>query len=247
LLAPAFDARALLAEASALAPDAWLPYVDTDDCEGDVSGVALRSPGARLSLDPDPNAMEPYADTAHLARCPRVRAALERLQTEISSARFLRLGAGARIREQREDRIGFERGEVRLHVALETSDDVVFAVAGRAWPMRAGECWYVDVTQPHGVHNPGSTPRIDLVVDVAVNAWLRAQLEEAATRAFQRFALRVAADEGLQAELQPIEARDEFARRAAAAGARHGFAFTPDDVAAAMAATFARQFDGINR
>lgn len=247
LLAPAFDAPALLAEALALEPDAWLPHFNTEYYEGDWSGVALRSPGGRLSLYPDPASAEPYAETAHLARCPRVRAALERLETAVSSVRFLRLGAGARIREHRDFLIGLDYGEVRLHVPLETSDDVVFVLAGRAWPMLAGECWYVDVTQPHSVHNAGRTPRIHLVVDCAVNDWMRARLDEASRQAFGRFVLRVAGDERLQEELRPIADREEFARRAVEAGARHGFAFTPRDVARAMDATFTRQFDGLNR
>jgi len=246
LLAPAFDALALLAEARALPEDAWLPHFNTAYYEGDWSGIALRSPGGRLSIYPDPNPTEPYADTPHFARCPQLHAALARLETEVSSVRFLRLGPGARIREHRDYLIGLEYGEVRVHVPLETNADVQFVLASRAWPMRAGECWYVDVTQPHSVHNAGSADRIHLVVDCAVNDWLRAELAAAKRQAFSRFALRVATDLGLQDELSPIDDRTEFASRAVEAGVRHGFAFTADDVAAAMNATQQRQFDGIN-
>jgi hypothetical protein len=246
LLAPAFDAPALLAEAHALPADAWLPHFNTAYYEGDWSGIALRSPGGRLSIYPDPNPTEPYADTAHFARCPRLRAALARLETEVSSVRFLRLGAGARIREHRDYLIGFDYGEVRVHVPLETSADVRFELAGRAWPMRAGECWYVDVTEPHSVHNGGDSARIHLVVDCAVNDWLRAELAEAEREAFSRFALRVATDIELRDELWPIEDQAAFAARAVEAGARHGFAFAERDVVAAIDETRRRMFDGVN-
>jgi quercetin dioxygenase-like cupin family protein len=38
--------------------------------------------------------------------------------------------------------------------------------------MAAGECWYVNVNEPHRVANAGSTPRIHLVVDRVVDEWV---------------------------------------------------------------------------
>jgi hypothetical protein len=246
LLAPHFEADALLAEALALPAEAWFPHFNKAYYEGDWSALALRSPGGCVSI-PDAAKKEPYADTIYLERCPGVRQALARLETTVSWVRFLRLGPGARILEHRDYRIGLEFGEVRIHIPLETNADVNFELAGRAWPMRAGECWYVDVTEPHSVRNDGSAPRIHIVADCEVNAWLRRELEEAARLAFPRFAARVATDEALQRELWAVEDHAAFAARAVEAGARHGFAFAEAEVASAIRATWDRQFDGINR
>lgn len=143
--------------------------------------MALRSPGGRISLYPDPNARDPYEDTIYLERCPKLRESLPLLRTVVSSVRFLRLGPGARILEHRDYQIGLEYGEVRLHVPLETSPHVEFELDGRRVEMRAGECWYVDVTRQHRVYNGGEATRIHLVVDCAVNDWLRTQFDGART------------------------------------------------------------------
>ena len=179
LLSPAFNAAELVEEARALPDDAWLPHFNSSYYEGDWSGVALRSPGGRISLYPDPNARDPYRDTIYLERCPKLRESLPLLRTPISSVRFLRLGPGARIVEHRDYQIGVDYGEVRLHVPLETNSQVDFVLDGRRIEMRAGECWYVDVTRQHRVFNGGEAARIHLVVDCAFNDWLRMQLNDA--------------------------------------------------------------------
>jgi hypothetical protein len=179
LLSPAFKAAELIEEARALPADAWLAHFNSAYYEGDWSGVALRSPGGRISLYPDPNARDPYRDTIYFERCPKLRESLLSLHTPVSSIRFLRLGSGARILEHRDYQIGVDYGEVRLHMPLETNPQVEFELDGRRVEMRAGECWYVDVTRQHRVFNGGQAARIHLVVDCAVNDWLRVQFDDA--------------------------------------------------------------------
>jgi hypothetical protein len=40
--------------------------------------------------------------------------------------------------------------------------------------MAEGECWYLNVNQPHRVENRGSADRVHLVLDCVVDEWLRA-------------------------------------------------------------------------
>jgi hypothetical protein len=236
LLEPSFTADALLSEARGLPDDAWLPHFNTAYYAGDWSGVALRAPGGRNQLYPDLVAHAPYADAPLLDACPSIRSALASLRTEVTSVRLLRLGPGAAIREHRDYQIGFAYGEVRLHIPLETNDDVTFVLAGTPLPMRPGECWYVDVTQPHRVENAGTEPRIHLVVDCVTNAWMRERLGTAARAAFERFVERVAAIPDLGAELWAIEDEPAFVARTVELGRANGFAFPARDVERAIGA-----------
>ena len=86
--------------------------------------------------------------------------------------RLLRLQAGSSIAEHRDYRLGYEDGEVRLHVPVVTDVGVAFFLAGVRVPMAAGECWYLNVNLPHRVENRSPIDRIHLVIDCVVNEWL---------------------------------------------------------------------------
>jgi Aspartyl/Asparaginyl beta-hydroxylase len=172
-LALRFDAAAMAADAAALPASAWLPHFNTAYYTGDWSGVPLRSVGGHADrLYPDPAAAEPYADTDRLQQCPAIAAALATLGTGVLSARLLRLGPGAAVREHRDYRLGYEDGEVRLHIPVVTGPEAEFHLSGEPIAMAAGECWYVNVNEPHSVSNGGSTPRVHLVVDHVVDEWV---------------------------------------------------------------------------
>lgn len=173
-----FDAAALGADLDGLAPDAWIPHFNTFTYEGDWSGVALRSVGGvAKQLYPDPTATEDFADTAYLDSCPGARAALAEFGCPLLSARFLKLAAGAIIREHRDLNLGYEDGELRVHVPVRTNPDVEFLLQGRPIEMREGEAWYLDLNLPHAVSNRGESDRVHLVVDCVVNEWVSSLLE----------------------------------------------------------------------
>ena len=167
------DVTGLAADAARFTDDEWIPHFNQGIYEGEWSGVALRSVGGVAGqLYPDPTAQDDFADTPLLARCPNVRAFLGQLQCLLQSVRFLRLAPGARIKEHKDYNLGYDDGEVRLHVPVTTSADVEFLLGGTAVPMQPGEVWYLDLNNPHAVTNAGTTPRVHLVVDCTVDPWL---------------------------------------------------------------------------
>ncbi|MEA2972525.1 MAG: hypothetical protein QOG82_983 [Actinomycetota bacterium] len=175
-----FDAEALLADARGLEPDDWVPHFNTAYYQGDWSGAALRSVGGQAhQLYPDPSAAAIYADTSLLARCPATAVALATFRSPLLAVRFLRLGPGSTIREHRDYNLGFDDGEVRIHVPLSTGPAVEFLHDGQRVDMAAGEAWYLDLNLRHAVANWGDEPRIHLVIDCVVDEWLRAVLERA--------------------------------------------------------------------
>jgi len=176
-----FDAAALRADVDAVPDTHWLPHFNTGIYDGDWSGVALRSVGGTQSIYPDPAATQPFADTDALATCPNVRDALAELACPLQAVRLLRLAPGAVIREHRDYKLGYDDGEVRLHIPIVTSDLCEFVLDGVPVSMAAGECWYLDLNRPHGARNLGPHPRVHLVVDCVVNAWLDDLLIDALT------------------------------------------------------------------
>ncbi|MFL6241303.1 MAG: aspartyl/asparaginyl beta-hydroxylase domain-containing protein [Actinomycetes bacterium] len=178
-----FDAAALADDVERLRVEDWVPHFNTSYYVGDWSGTSLRSVGGRADrLYPDPAAQDPYGDTEVLDRCPAIRDLLDSLSCELTAVRLLRLGPGARVREHRDYRLGFDDGEVRLHVPVVTGPDAEFVLAGEPLVMAPGECWYVNVNQMHSVANVGSTQRVHLVADCVVNAWLTHELFDSAER-----------------------------------------------------------------
>lgn len=169
----AFDPAPLKADLARIEPGAWIHHYNQSIYEGDWSGVALRSVGGKaMQLYPDPSATDAFASTALLAHCPYFQMVLATFQCPLTAVRLLRLKAGSNIREHRDYRLGYEDGEVRLHVPVVTDPGVRFYLAGeRVW-MAEGECWYLNVNLPHRVENASQRDRIHLVIDCVVDDWL---------------------------------------------------------------------------
>ena len=127
----------------------------------------------RLGPDASPS------PTAILAEMPNVRSAIETFRTVVVRARLMRLKAGAAISQHRDfayfggQRWSFERGRIRVHIPIVTDGGVMWKLDGQDIAMAAGEVWYVNVCLPHSVENRGGIDRINLVVELEVNDWLR--------------------------------------------------------------------------
>jgi hypothetical protein len=248
-----FDAETMLAEADALAADAWSPHFNVGYHNGGWSGVTLRSADGdarRLYVGPatsraDESDARSPRDTPVLARSAAIASALRAFACPIRAARLLRLAPGGRIDEHCDPDLVFDDGEARVHVVLRTDDGVEFRVDGEPVVMHAGEAWYLDLARPHRVVNRGAHDRIHLVVDVGVNAWLCEQIAAGdhpqrtacatGTAAFERFREHVWADPALAARLCAAGEAD-FVTRTIAEGRAAGCVFEAEDVQAAMAA-----------
>jgi GNAT superfamily N-acetyltransferase/quercetin dioxygenase-like cupin family protein len=176
-----FDVARLQADLARILAEEFVPHFNTAYYQGDWSAVPLRSVGGRTDhIYPDPTAKNAFADTPLLARCDYIREVLATLRCPQQAVRLLRLKAGSVIKEHRDHELGFEDGEVRLHVPVITNPDLEFVLNQHRVIMNEGECWYLNVNQPHRVANRGATDRIHLVIDCVVNEWLREVLLAAA-------------------------------------------------------------------
>jgi hypothetical protein len=156
-----------------LPAQAWVPHFNRGVYEGAWTGVALRSPGGvATQLYPDPAPTSPFADTALLGTCPALSRALAQWHCPVTSARLLALAPGAVIKDHRDYRLGWKDGEIRIHVAIATNDEVEFLLDGRPVALGLGEAWYLDLGLVHRVENRSSATRVHLVVDCVVDDWM---------------------------------------------------------------------------
>jgi hypothetical protein len=176
-----FDVTEMQRELRGLLGSPFIAHFNSAYYEGDWSALPLRSLGGRQDqIYPDPTHSEAYANTAHLAQCPYMQSVLDYFQCPLLSVRLLRLSAGSVIREHRDLNLGFEDGEVRLHIPVVTNPGVEFYLDRERVIMLEGECWYNNLSLPHSVVNRGVEDRIHLVLDMQVNDWLKELLCTAA-------------------------------------------------------------------
>jgi len=176
-----YDVGRLQSDLAQMLAHEFVPHFNQAYYQGDWSAIPLRSIDGRADqIYPDPTAKNAFADTPLLGRCPYVREVLATLHLPLQAVRFLRLKSGSIIKEHRDHELGFEDGEVRLHIPVITNPDVEFVLNQARVVMNEGECWYLNVNQPHRAANRGTADRVHLVIDCVVNDWLRHELLTAA-------------------------------------------------------------------
>jgi hypothetical protein len=175
-----FDAAAMQSDLRRIEDEAWVRHFVTQNYEGDWTVLPLRAPSTATHpvqmIYSDPACTE-YADTALLAACPSIAAALTAFDCPLESVRLMRLGAGSIIKTHSDHDLDVEHGRVRLHIPIETNPDVDFRLNDERVALGEGECWYLRLSDPHSVANRGLRDRIHLVVDAIVSPWLHEQLE----------------------------------------------------------------------
>src|ERR1044072_5671836 len=164
-----FDAALLTRAVAVIQAAEWTPHFNQQYYEGDWSGVSLRTVGGRADpIMPHPAPEDAYLDTVTLERAPYVLQVLDAIKCEKESVRFLRLAAGAKIKEHKDYFIGIEDGTVRLYLPVITNTLIEFYLDGERVDMREGELWYLDFGLKHRVENKSDIDRIHLVLDCKV-------------------------------------------------------------------------------
>lgn len=243
-----FDAASALAEAKALPVSLWRTHFNEGRHDGGWQALALRhAPAAPMDVVPIDVPPSGFVDAPALEQCPSLRAMLEAMALPWKSVRLMQLLPGCEIMEHTDAGVSAAQGEVRLHVPLQTGEHVYFHVDGERIPLRAGECWYLDVSRPHRVRNRGGQTRIHLVAD----AWVDERLLEAFRASdagdplpdatdpwsqFLRFRDFVGTDEEYSRRLSAITDKAEFVQTSVQLGHGAGFQFEASDVESAMKA-----------
>lgn len=175
-----FDAARMKAEVAALSSGNWKAHYNKKHYDGDWTILPLRSILGNLdnAVSIHAGAGMRYQDTVLLRACPYLASVIDSFACEKTSVRLMKLNAGALIKEHTDHDMHMEAGEARLHIPVQTNPEVAFYIQEDRIPMQEGECWYLNLSLPHRVHNAGDTDRIHLVVDCIVNDAIRAMLDD---------------------------------------------------------------------
>lgn len=115
-----------------------------------------------------------WEPTNLLRSCPYIQEILDSFACKVTNVRLLRLEAGGVIQEHTDPQLNIALGnQIRLHIPILISEEVDFVLNGRVIPLKAGELWYMRLSDPHSVHNYGQSERVQLSIDVVVNDWIR--------------------------------------------------------------------------
>jgi len=176
-----FDPAALQNEFRSLQANNWRSHYNKSHYEGDWTILPLRSingdPSNVIATHILPKGLS-YQDTQLLKQCPYIQSVVDSFQCDKTSIRLMKLNAGAIIKEHTDHDMNMEAGEARFHIPVQTNKDVAFYIMEDRIPMLAGECWYLNLSLPHRVHNAGDEDRVHLVIDCLVNDWVKAFLNE---------------------------------------------------------------------
>ncbi len=181
-----FSPEALKADLAMITQSDWIGHFVTANYEGDWSALALRIPSSSVGLHPVASLFshwgsEGWEDSELLPKTPSFREVLDSFECHLTSVRLMRLAPGSHIKEHCDPGLDLESGTVRLHVPVQTNDDVDFRLNDERISLSEGECWYLRLSEPHSIRNNGQTDRIHLVIDAEVNPWLEALIRQADT------------------------------------------------------------------
>jgi Aspartyl/Asparaginyl beta-hydroxylase len=169
-----FDVTRLQQETHAIAAQQWQLHYQTRHYEGNWTAIPLRSiEGASDNIFISPQIDAQYKNTAYLKSSSYLQEVLNSFYCPLLAVRLLKLEAGALIKEHKDADLAFEKGEIRIHIPVQTNASVEFILEGERMQLREGECWYMNFNLPHAINNKGTTDRIHLVIDAVVNDWVR--------------------------------------------------------------------------
>ena len=117
-----------------------------------------------------------YSHTKELNQSPYLQSVLDTFQCDKNLYRVHNLRPKGKIDLHTDVGSGLSNKIVRLQIPVTTNDEVYFWVDGERIIMQSGECWLVDITQPHEVENKSEKDRLKLLIDCDLNDWWKAIL-----------------------------------------------------------------------
>ena len=165
-----FDPHLLKNELNHIESEQWFDHFVKIHYEEGWQGIALRSAdGTAFNLASAPT----YQDTAILSMCPYFDQVLKSFKCSLCRVRLLKLKAGSIIKEHIDPGTGREQPELRIHIPIITSPEIEFYCDGQRIIMESGKVYFIDTSFTHCVLNKSDIDRVHLVIDCAVNEWLR--------------------------------------------------------------------------
>lgn len=180
-----FDVVEMQQEVRYLEAEMWKPHYNEKQYEGSWATLPLRSINGSTDnhISIHGSSMHPdmaYENTRLLDSCTYLQSVINFFECEKMSVRLMKLEPGGVIKEHTDYEMSFEDGEARFHIPILTNPGVDFFIEDEKILLKEGECWYLNLSLRHRVHNFGDSGRIHLVIDCKVNDWIKNLLNKEA-------------------------------------------------------------------
>lgn len=135
--------------------------------DGGWSVLSLRSlDGDDERTDPGGPNFREYKYTDYLDKAPYLRSILADFGDAVRTVRLSRMAEHQTINSHSDTFIGFQYGQLRLHIPIITNKNVTMFVGDESSFWDEGELWFADFARRHKVHNGGDEARVHLIIDV---------------------------------------------------------------------------------
>jgi len=149
----------------------WVDHFNKQDYEGNWQSIALRSASGKEHDILANYGVDAYQDTPLLNQLPYLKSIIKEWECPKETIRLLALHPGAEIKPHRDRGCNYEGGVLRIHIPIQTNNELKFMVGGEQLKLAEGSCWYIDFDQTHSIINAGENVRVHLVIDALRNEW----------------------------------------------------------------------------
>ncbi|RBQ06640.1 aspartyl/asparaginyl beta-hydroxylase domain-containing protein [Pedobacter miscanthi] len=149
----------------------WKDHFNTKDYDGSWQSISLQSASGKEDDILSNYGVEGYKETALLKKLPYIKSILDWWQCPKESIRLLALHPGAEIKPHRDRGCNYVNGACRIHIPIQTNEQVEFIACDDQLVLKEGSCWYIDFDQTHAIKNNGEIVRVHLVIDALRNSW----------------------------------------------------------------------------
>ncbi|MDQ0639581.1 hypothetical protein QF042_003146 [Pedobacter sp. W3I1] len=149
----------------------WVDHFNRKDYEGNWQSIALRSASGKENDILANYGVNQYQDTPLFNQLPYIKSIIEEWKCPKETIRLLALHPGAEIKPHRDRGCNYEAGVLRIHIPIQTNNQLKFIVGGEQLKLAEGSCWYIDFNQSHSIINEGENVRVHLVIDALRNEW----------------------------------------------------------------------------
>lgn len=166
-----YNISLLKAELAIALQQNWVDHFNKQDYQGNWQSIALRSASGKENDISAHYGVDHHQDTPLLNHLPYIQSIIEKWQCPKHAIRLLALHPGAEIKPHRDRGCNYEGGVLRIHIPIQTNNELKFMVGGEQLKLEEGSCWYIDFDQTHSIINAGENVRVHLVIDALRNEW----------------------------------------------------------------------------
>ena len=136
--------------------------------QGRATIIPLISPGGLKSgKGPFSNGLD-YLPTPFLKRCPNLKDFIDSLPGSKFSCRISTIHQETEMFPHRDHFRNLDFGVVRLHIPIETNDQIFFLVGRKKYNLKPNFIYYVDISDTHHVLNQSAFRRVHIILDIEV-------------------------------------------------------------------------------